>query len=49
MFLLYNITIYITIISIAHCLQFEHSGDFTMQSFLTLCNHTSCAQVQELP
>ena len=27
----------------AHCLQFEHSGDSTMQSSHTMCNCTSCA------
>ena len=43
---------------IAHCLQFEHSGDFTMQSFQTMCicnpskqcvNVHPVSQVQELP
>ena len=34
---------------IANCSQFEHSCDSKMQSFLTMCNRTSCAQVQELP
>ncbi len=39
------IYIYIYIyICIAHCSQFEHCRDSTIQSF-TMCNHTSCAQV----
>ena len=32
----------------AHSLQFKNSGDSTMQSFPTMCNHTFCAQVLEL-
>ena len=30
-------------ICIAHCSQFEHSGDFTLQFFQTMCKRTSCA------
>ncbi len=33
---------------IAHCPQFEHSGDSKMQFPPTMCNRTPCAQVHEL-
>ena len=32
----------------AHCSQFEHYGDSTMQSFPAIWNRTFCVQVQEL-
>ena len=35
-------------ICLAQCSQFERSRDSTIQ-FLTMCNRTSCGQVQELP